>query len=234
MIINVSSEDVLLMVRFTEVANHMNRFVDVSVVQNQIKLSVIDTFHTTELNYSVDSSSSTSPSPSSCYFQIGCQDFINVIGRSCGDVQLTVEDHRWIVSTTMGSEELPVRRGPPVGGAVVGSTTSRPLFTLPATVLFKQAGSACVSVAPARVSIDDHVMHISTTSEFVTYRSVIPVPTISHCPGPTDFTFKYLKFIIPWMRKGTRVLNTYMDQTDWTLFIPTKKRDLVVILRGSK
>jgi hypothetical protein len=73
---------------------------------------------------------------------------------------------------------------------------------------------------------------MSTKTEFIAYRSVIPVP-ISHCPGPTNFTFKYLKYVIPWMRKGTRVLNTQIDSTGWVLLVPTKKKDLVITFRGS-
>lgn len=227
--IRILPEDVLLMVRFVEVSNHMNSRVSMSVDQTRILLHVIDSFQTTELDYGVDSTCST-VIDSVFYFDIDCQEFIDVVGRSCGDVQIRVEDSRWVVSTTMGSEELSVKRRTQ-GPVKVLQTSSLPRFTLPATVLFKQAGSACISIAPVCVCIENSELQISTKTEFIAFRSVIPV-SIPQCAGPTHFTFKYLKYVIPWMRKGSKVLNTTMDQASWILFIPTKKKDIIITFRG--
>jgi hypothetical protein len=103
---------------------------------------------------------------------------------------------------------------------------------LPASVFFKQAGSACISIGPINVRVEDYQLHISTRSEYVDFQATIPVPTVSCCPGPQNFTFKYLKYVIPWMRKGTKELVSFMDETRWRVHIPTKKHDIMVSFRS--
>jgi hypothetical protein len=132
----------------------------------------------------------------------------------------------------MGSEELHVKRQTQGRGNTNTHLSLSHHFSLPAAVLFKQAGSACISIAPVCVCIEDHELKISTKTEFIAFHSVIPV-SIAQSAGPTNFTFKYLKYVIPWMRKGIRVLNTVIDKTSWILFIPTKKKDIIITFRGT-
>jgi hypothetical protein len=162
----------------------MNTNVQMSIFSTYIQLYVSDSFQTTELNYTVDVVSDQT----NVHFQIPCQEFIDVVGRSCGDIQILFDSSSWTVCTTSGSEKS-VRVKQSVQSYQMIHPSS--IVHLPASVFFKQAGSACISIGPINVRIEDYHLHISTKSEFIEFESTIPTPNIETCPGPDNFTFKY-------------------------------------------